>query len=1060
MNPSASQPERRQDVVSPSSHRRDGLIGWMAKNYVAANIIMLGLLIGGILTAFTIRQEVFPAYEMDVVLFRMSYPGASPEEVEQGIILAVEEQVRGLEVVKRITAAAEEGSAQVSIELVEGVDPNRALQEIKNAIDRITSFPEEAERYRIELGLQQREVIRLAVAGDVDEGTLYAFVESMRDELLSRPEISQVELSGARSPEIGIEVPQRTLRAMGLTLRDIASKIRETALDVPAGGIRTDAGEVLLRTTERRTYASEFRDIPIVSTNDGTKVRLSEIARIRDGFADTESERYFNGKRSLDLEVYQVGDERPLDIARVVNAYVAELRKTLPENVTVVTMRDRSVDYRERMSLLFRNGAQGLVLVLILLGLFLNPRLAFWVAMGIPVSIAGSLILLPAADASINMISLFGFLVTLGIVVDDAVIVGENVFHKVEQGMGRLEAAIEGTREMMVPVLFAVMTNIVAFVPLLFVPGTTGRFFGVLPAVVIAVFSISLLECVFVLPAHLGHGRRLRDDAERGGVMGLLRKIQEGFSAGFDWFTQRLYGPLLRGAIHHRYLTSACFLAGLALTWAWYDTGRLEFNFMPRITGDRIDCEVMLPFGSAFDETRRIAKHIEDAGMRAVERTGGNKILVGVSRWLGRGGGNTADVNITLVPQSDRKITPPQFTDLWREEIGEVPGLESMLFEFAVGPGSQRLTVELSHPNTEILEAAAAQLAKHLATYTGVTEIDDGFAAGKPQMNFTLRPEGRSVGLTPDYVWRQLRDAFYGAEALRQQRGRDEVRVMVRLPEEERRSLHNLESFMVRTPEGTELPLAQAVDVGQGRAYTRINRVNAKRVLNVSAEVLPELANADKIRAELTAGYLPELKAQYPGLRFGFEGRQREEVDALRQLFQGLLFAMLGIFCLLAMLFRSYTQGMLVMLTVPFGIGGAFIGHIVMGYDLSVMSLFGLIAVCGVVVNGALVLTVAMNEYVQAGTPLPEALERASLRRFRPIMLTSLTTFIGLMPIIFETSVQSLFLVPMAISLGYGILISTVVVLLFIPAVHRIADDVRRLLHPVPSRRPDLTAVG
>ena len=609
--------------------------------------------------------------------------------------------------------------------------------------------------------------------------------------------------------------------------------------------------------------------------------------------------------------------------------------------------------------------------------------------------------------------------------------------------MPRLEAAIAGVREMAVPVSFAVITNIIAFVPLLFVPGSTGRFFGVLPAVVIAVFTISFVECLFVLPAHLGHGKPIAENNTPRGVLGLLRFVQRRFSDGFDWFTDRLYVPLLRQCLSHRYLTAAVFIAGLAVSWAWYDSGRLEFNFMPQITGDRVDCEVLLPYGAAFEEAQRVARHIEEAGMRAVEQAGGPEILDGVARYVGRGGANTVDINISLVPQSERTITAPEFTRIWREEIGDLPGLESMLFEFAVGPGSQRLTVELAHPQVEILEEAASSLADHLATYAGVTEIDDGFAAGKPQFDFTLQPAAQSLGLTPAYVGRQVRHAFFGAEALRQQRGRDEVRVMVRLPREDTKSLHALEQLIIRAPDGSELPLPQAVQMDTGRAYTQINRVNGRRVLNVSGEVLPEVANADKIQAALSAEFLPSLAAQYHGLRYKFEGRQRERTEALYALFQGLCFAMLAIFCLLSVLFRSYIQGLVVVLCVPFGTAGALVGHVVMGYDLSVISVFGLIAVCGVVVNGALVLTVTMNELRHNGATWPEAVESAARRRLRPIILTSLTTFIGLAPMIFETSVQARFLVPMAISLGYGILLSTAVVLLFTPSIHRITQDLR-----------------
>ncbi len=1020
--------------------RREGLLGWMARNHVAANTLMLILVGGGLAAGLMIRQEVFPSYQIDMARFHMSYPGASPEEVEQGIILAVEEQVRGLEVVKRIEAVAQEGSAAVSMELTEGADANRALQDIKNAIDRVSSFPEEAENYTLELALRRRNVIQITIAGDVSERTLYQFVQSAREELLARPEITQVEIEGARRPEISIEIPQETLRSLGLTLGEVAQTIRRSAVDVPAGGIRTDAGEVLLRTTERRMFASEFADIPILSLNTGAKVRLGDIATIRDGFEIAESERFFNGQRAMDLDVYQVGDERPLEIARAVREFVADLQQRLPDNMTVATTRDRSIAYRDRMTLLLKNGGLGLMLVLVVLGLFLNPRLAFWVALGIPISITGSLLLLPALDASINMVSLFAFIVTLGIVVDDAVIVGENVWHKIEQGMPRIEAAIVGVREMAVPVFFAVITNIIAFMPLLFVPGSTGRFFGVLPAVVIAVFVVSFVECLFILPAHLGHGRQLADAQPRG-ILGLLRRTQQRFSNGFEWFTERVYVPLLRQCLGHRYLTAAVFVAGLAVIWAWYDSGRLEFNFMPQIAGDRVDCEILLPYGAAFEDAQRIARHVEAAGLRAVEQAGGPEILDGIARYVGRWDSNSVDVNISLVPQSQREITAAEFTEIWREEIGALAGLESMLFEFAVGPGSQRLTVELAHPQVKILEEAAARLADQLGTYAGITEIDDGFAAGKPQFDFTLQPAAQSLGLTPDNVGRQVRHAFFGAEALRQQRGRDEIRVMVRLPRSDTKSLHALEQLMIRAPDGSELPLPQAVHMDTGRAFTEINRVNGRRVVNVSGEVIPEVANAEKIQTDLAAQFLPALAAQYPGLRYGFEGRQRERTESLQALFYGLCFAMLAIFCLLAVLFRSYIQGLVVILCVPFGTAGALVGHVIMGYDLSVISIFGLIAVCGVVVNGALVLTVTMNQRRSEGATWNDAVEYAARRRLRPIILTSLTTFIGLAPMIFETSVQARFLVPMAISLGYGILLSTAVVLLFTPTIHRITQD-------------------
>ncbi len=1021
---------------------KKGILAWMAENHVAANLLMLALVVGGLIVMADIKKEVFPEYALDIVNVSVAYPGASPEEIEEGIILAMEEEIRDLENVERVTAIAREGRATITVELLSGADPNKSVQDIKNGIDRITSLPEEAERPTISLQTRHRGVLRLALYGDVDERTLYYFAQNIREELLGLPSVTQVELRGVREPEISIEVPQSLLRSYGLTLDEIAQSIRKSAIDVPGGGIKTEGGEVLLRTSERRDFASEFAGIPLVSKPDGTQVTIGDIAQIKDGFADSEREAYFNGQRAVLFYVYRTGEQTPIEISRSIREYMETLTPTLPGGIGFSVYSDWSEIYRQRLDLLLNNGALGLTLVLLTLGLFMEARLAFWVAMGIPISIIGSFLLLEYIGGSINMVSLFAFIVTLGIVVDDAVVVGENIYYKREKGLSPLQASIEGVREMSIVVIFAVVTNIIAFLPLLFVPGSTGRFFSILPAVVIAVFLISLIECLFVLPAHLAYHRRERE----GVIINLMEKVPNLFARGLRWFISKCYTPLLRFSVSNRYLTAIVFLAILVVAYAYWDSGRINFSFRPSIQTDRIDAEVTLPYGAPIEDVRHIARLIEEGGLRAVEKSDSKRILEGIMTDVGRRGANTAEITFNLVPQSERTITTREFSVLWRKEVGEIAGLESLFFDYLVGPGgSSAINIELTHPDPQTLELAATDLASALADYEGVTDIDDGFARGKPQFDFTMRSEGRSLGLTARELGNQVRHAFYGAESLRQQRGRDEVKVKVRLPESERKSLFNLEELMIRTPDGGEIPLVRAAELKSGRAYTEINRVDGKRVLNVTANVIPGLANENKIMASVRTDFLPRLLAKYTGLKYSFEGRQREQREALEQLFYRLGFALIGIFGLLATLFRSYVQAVLVMVGILFGLASALAGHVIMGFDLSIISVFGMIALCGVVINGGLVLTVTANRMRDSGEPPFEAAIHAGIRRFRPILLTALTTFFGLAPMIFETSVQARFLIPMAISLGYGILFTTFVILLLTPSLYAIYHDIRDL---------------
>lgn len=1032
-----------------------GAIAWMARNPVAANLLMAVLIIGGVVIGRGIKQEVFPEFDLDMVVISVPYPGANPEEVEKGILLVIEQSIRGLDGIKKLSASANESSGMVVAELLLSAEPNKVLADIKNAVDRIASFPLDAERPTVSLAAVKRDVISLVLYGDVDEHTLRAFVERARDELLLDERVSQIELGGVRAPEISIEVPLATQRAYGLTPGTIAAAVGAASVELPGGGVKTPGGEVLLRVSERRDWAHEFEDITLLSTADGSEVKLGDIGAVIDGFEDTDEKSYFNGKPAAMLEVFRVGEETPIEVADAVKDFAKILRERLPEGMFVTTMDDRSQIYRERIDLLLRNAYLGLALVLVLLGLLLEVRLAFWVTMGIPISFLGSLLLMPVMGVSINMISLFAFIITLGMVVDDAIVVGENIFEKRRRGVPRLRASIEGAREVGIPVTFSILTTVAAFMPMFFVPGFMGKIFRVIPAIVISVLLISLIESLFVLPAHLAH----LGPAPTKGFWGVLFRAQGRVSRMFEWLITKTYRPVLMVALRNRYATFAFAIAMLIATIGYLKSGRMDFTFMPKVEADRVDATVVLPYGVAVEETIRVQERLVETGKAVLARHGGDDITNGIYIQVGRArghggpGGSTvsrgshiAQVRVILVPMDERDVSVTEIVREWRSEVGQIPGLESLSFRYNIGPsGGNPLDVELSHTDPETLERAATEVAEALGTYAGVTDIDDGFAGGKPQIEMKLSAEARSLGLTERDLGRQVRSAFFGAQALRQQRGNDELRVYVRLPKEERRSMHTVEELMLRTPDGGELPLRTAAEVSMSRSYTQIRRVDARRVLNVTGDIEEGVGNADKVLASLRTKLMPELQARYPGLGYTFAGEAESKRESLGSLGQGYMLALLLIFALLAIPFKSYIQPLIVMSVIPFGVIGAVIGHLVMGYNMSLISVMGIVALSGVVVNDSLVMVDAANHRRALVATAFDAIAWAGERRFRPIVLTSLTTFLGLAPMIFETSLQARFLIPMALSLGYGILFATFIVLLLVPSLYMVVEDITGL---------------
>jgi multidrug efflux pump subunit AcrB len=1050
--------DNSETITDPGLHR--GPVAWMVHNRVTPNLLMLFLLVGGFFMAFKIKKEVFPEFTLDTITIRVPYPGASPEEVEQGIILAIEEGVRGLEGVKEVSATAAENIATLHIELTSDANVQKVYQDIQQEVDRITTIPEEAEEPVITLDVRRRDVVTLQLYGDVSEWALRNTAEDVRDRLLqggkveydgmkkvgvavlrflglwAAPTISQVDLIGERNFEVHVEIPPEKLRAYGLTLDQVARQIRATAVELPGGGVKTSSGEILMRFKERRDWAAEFARLPVVTTREGAVLHLGDIGRVYDGFVDTDRSATYNGKPAIGLEVYRVGQETPIGVSDAVTAAMAAIEADLPEGIHYTVSRDWSDIYRQRQELLLKNAFFGIILVMVLLGVFLEFKLAFWVMMGIPTSFLGAMMFLPGLNVSINMISMFAFIIALGIVVDDAIVAGENIYEYRQQGLSFFEAAVKGARDVSSPVAFSILTNIVAFIPLYFIPGFLGKIWVVIPTVVIATFLISWFECMFILPAHLAH----TSSKPLSRFTLTMHNAQQAFSRFFMWCVQRIYGPILERVVRARYVTVAAAAAVFVITIGYVASGRINLILMPRTEADQAVVSATLPVGSPLANVEAVRDRLVAAADRVIARKGGDRLSKGIFTSINE---NRVEIIVYLTDANTRPINTGVLTQLWRDEVGQVPGVESVQFVAdRGGPGSgAALTVELSHRDINVLDRASAALAERLAEFPNVKDIDDGYTPGKAQLNFQLKPEGRSLGLTSQEVARQVRHAFYGAEAIRQQRGRSEVKVMVRTPECQRVSEYDIEQLMIRTPAGTDVPLRQVAEVARGRAYTTITRRDGRRTVQVSGDVEP-IGETGKVIDTLNASVLPELLRDYPGLTCGYEGSQADMRESMGNLKVGFLMALVGIYFLLAIPFRSYAQPLIVMTAIPFGIIGAVLGHILMGYDLSVMSMMGIVALAGVVVNDSLVLIDFTNIQRTNGMNAHDAVCSAGIRRFRPILLTTLTTFGGLAPMIFETSRQARFMIPMAISLGFGILFATFISLLLVPCLYMILEDV------------------
>lgn len=1048
------------------------IIAWFAANHVAANLLMLLLVVGGLAALPFTNQKSFPDLEIDVISIGVPFLGATPAEVEEGVCVRIEEEIQGISGIEKITSSAAEGNCGVTAELIAGYPIDRALAEIKNEVDSITTFPDETERAVVSHFEVRRNALQIALSGDLSESALKHFGERVRDEISALPGVTQVELAAARPYEISIEVPEESLRRHGITLDDVVRAVSRGSLDRPGGSIKTAGGEVLLRTKGQAYLGAEFEEIVVLTRPDGTRLLLRDIARVVDGFKEEEVTARFNGEPAVLISVYRVGNQKVLDLVGTVKEYVSEATARLPDALSLTVWRDGSESLRDRLRILIENGRLGFFLVFVLLALFLRLRLAFWVSIGVPIAFAGTLALFPILDISIDVISLFAFILVLGILVDDAVVIGENVHSHQERGGDALESAITGAQEVSMPVIFGVLTSVAAFMPMILSPGPFGQIFGAIGFVVVLCLILSLVESQLVLPAHLGH-MKLESGAEEerkrqgDSIPARWRRLQRRLATSLERFAQRRYRPLLLGVLRWRYATLALGVAVLAVTITYVGTGRMKFSFFPPVESDYVSARLVMPLGTPNAATAQAVAQLEAAafGLQTeLEAEFGTAIIENVFASVGQqpsggragrlalGNSHLGEVSIELLGGDVRPLTAKAVASRWRELTPQIPDVEELVYASDLFSIGKPIDLQLASPDVVALEEASERLKTKLSEYPGVFDVADSFREGKREIKLALLPSAEPLGLTLDDLSRQVRQAFYGAEAQRIQRGRDDVRVMVRYPRSQRRSLEDLANLRIRTPSGGEVPFYAVARGEYGRGFATIKRANRSRVINVTADIDQTEGNANAVIADLGRTFLPTLLAEYPGLRFDLEGEQREQQKTLTALLRNYGFALIVIYALLAVPLRSYLQPLIIMAVIPFGIVGAIFGHRLMRElapalgNLSMMSVFGVVALSGVVVNASLVLVHYINLRRAENVPVRDAVCDAGVSRFRPIVLTAITTFAGLAPLLLEGSLSAQFLIPMATSLGFGVIFAAVISLLLVPASYVILEDLQRLV--------------
>ena len=1011
---------------------RRGPIAWMAQHGIAPNLLMLALLIGGFLTALSIKKEFLPEFTADVITVRVVYPGATPTEMEQGVVLPIENELSEMEGVDEISATVQEGYASVNLEIDPSEDIQQMYQDILQSVNRITTFPAQMESPIISIWARQHGLMDIDLHGNLDGFAMKRLAERVKEKLLTSPHVSQVTLKGAPAEEVHVEIPSLVLEKYQLTLGQVANVISSNAIEQGAGTVKTQSGDILVTLNDRKYWADEFSALPLITNENGTVLTVGDVATVKEGFEENPSIVTLNGGQSVRIAVYRSGDQTPPEVADAIYDMWDELEALLPPGMHLTVTDDDAQLYKDRLGLLIKNAVIGLLLVFILLGVFLEYRLAFWVTMGIPISFLGAMLFLPSFDVSINMISMFAFIISLGIVVDDAIIAGENIYENLDKGASRVDAAIQGAKDVAMPLTFAILTNIVAFMPLFFLPGGMGKAMMVIPAVVVTCFVISWVEALFILPAHISHLKR-KPDSKLGQK---LDNVQLKVDTWLRNIIHNRYRPLLSKCLSMPGITLAIAISVAIVIFAVPMSGRMGFSMFPVLEGESAVLEIEMPQNAPLSDMIRVRKQAEEALqsiMEPIEKEHG-KFLVTTTSSIE---GTSLEVDARLSSGDNRPYTTNEVVTMWRDALGDVVGAKSVSFDAERGGGpvsGKPFTMELRGSDNEILKQASDELTEILNSLSGMKDISSSFTQGKPQWDIQLNEQGRSLGLNAREVASQVRAALYGARAVRQQRGKNEVTVLVRLPESERQYQTDIEQLTIVTPSGARVPLQQIANLEKTIAPTIIQRKSSQRLVSVSAAVEPR-SLIPNLQATLAEDYLPEFKQKYPSLKIGYGGRQQDEQESKSSLLQGLIFTLMGIYILLAVPFKSYSQPLLIMAVIPFGIVGALAGLLLLGSGLSIIAIMGMLALCGVVVNDSLILVDYANQLRRQGLSAKQAIMDAAERRFRPIMLTTLTTFGGLAPMVFETSRQAKFITPMAISLGFGILFTTFVCLLVLPAL-------------------------
>lgn len=1020
----------------------NGIIAWFAHNKIAAKLITLFVLISGFISLQDIRKEILPNISLDIISISVPYPGASPEDVEKSVLNRIESAVYDLDGVKSLSTKAVEHLGLVTIEVDYGYDPKYLLNEIKARVDGIGTFPKDVERPIIKEISVRNLVAYVMISGPADEATLNMLAQQIKQDLTATQNISQVELVAARPYEIAIEVSEASLQRYGLNFFEVANAIRQSSMDLPTGIIKTAQGAISVKAKGQVYVGDEFEEIAVRAMPDGSQILVKDVATVLDGFKEGNALSQFNGRPAVALGVYRVGDQDILDISRTLNDYVKRPTSYIPEGIKLDVWQDSSFYFKGRMDMLYDNAIGGLIIVFVILLLFMRLRLSFFVSLGIPVSFMGAFALFPYFDGSLNMISMFALILVLGIVVDDAIVVGENIFSHHSQGRHGVAGAISGTQEVANPVIFSVLTTVVAFLPLVLLPGPEGKLMRLIPIVVILVLLFSLVESLLCLPSHVSGMSNNRYDSFP--VIGL---IQRKFSAFLDRFLEKVYGPFLEACLRWRYTVLFTFVSGLLICFAMMGTGWIKVVFFSTIEADTASASVSFAQNSPPHTVRSGIEKIESAALELKselrDETGVDQILNVFTSFTGDDGGRLV---IELAPAEDRKLSGQRIIDAWKQKVGDLPDAVDLDFRATLNQPGSTINLELASNSLDDLRIAAGSLKEQLIMDKGVFDVRDSFQKGKQELHIELKPVARNLGLSLDDVAMQVRQAYHGIDVQNLQRGEQDVKVVVRYTAEERSSLWYLENMSIRLRDGSNVPLLTVADIEYGEGASQIDRHNRRRIIRVSAKVDDNVTSPARVMEALKTDYLNTLSDRFPGMTWSVAGAQKEQEEFKEYLVKAYIFALMAMYIMMAVLFRSYAQPLMVMSAVPFGLIGALSGHVLADLDLTVWSLVGMIAVSGVVVNDNLVLVDFMNANRDKGISVLESIRKAGVARFRPIMLTSLTTFGGLAPLMLEKSLQAQFLIPMAVSLAFGVLFATLISLVLVPALYHIVYDMEGVL--------------